>query len=74
MITLVIFVFFVGGGWFIGKVIGSLLLPKSKGEVIFKPTRYKEPTTIINNYTNENHLHISKEDLKSLLWRYVFGY
>ena len=46
---LLIFILFIGGGWFIGKLIASFIPDE--------PNQY-EPPTIINNYTTENHLHI----------------
>ncbi len=59
-LIIVLFVVFVGGGWLIGKLFGNLLFPKTD---TFKPGK----TEIHNHYhTTENHLHISKEDLKSL--------
>ena len=66
MAILVIFVFFIGGGWLIGKLIGNILFPKSKDEVFYSSSSGTHKT-VVNNYTTENHLHISNEDLKSLL-------
>ncbi len=57
-------VVFVGGGWLLGKVLGNILFPNTDHEYY---SSKKEPPTVINNYTTEQHLHISKEDLKSLL-------
>ena len=56
-----IFIFFVGGGWFLGKILASLL-PKETS--IYQ----KEPDTIINNYTSEthNHLHITENEFKKI--------
>ena len=65
MILFVIFILFVGGGWLIGKVLGNVLFPKEENEYQLQNT--KETSTVINNYTTENHLHISKEELKSLM-------
>lgn len=67
LFIILLFVFFVGGGWLIGKLIANWLFPKSD-DTYFPETNSKEKrTTIINNYTTENHLHISKEDFKGLI-------
>lgn len=52
-----------GGGWLIGKLLGNFLFPRKETDF---DTNYKSPPTIINNYTTEQHLHISKEDLEKL--------
>ena len=62
---LLVIIFFVGGGWLLGKLVQIIFFSK-KNEDDFYSTEYKEPNTTINNYITENHLHISKEDLKSL--------
>jgi len=54
---LFIFILFIGGGWFIGKLIASFIPNKSN--------QY-EPPTIINNYTTENHLHITENQIKRI--------
>lgn len=48
--------------WLIVKT-GSSFIPKDD---YGNNSNYKEPPTIINNYITENHLHISKEDLKEV--------
>tara|TARA_R110002073_G_scaffold233996_1_gene395267 strand:+ start:277 stop:468 length:192 start_codon:yes stop_codon:yes gene_type:complete len=61
MYMLLVFIFFVGGGWLIGSLVSKLFLKsdKHKGNT-------NESPLIINQYTTENHLHITKEDLKSI--------
>lgn len=54
---LFIFILFIGGGWFIGKLIASFIPDESN--------QY-EPPTIINNYTTENHLHITENQIKRI--------
>jgi hypothetical protein len=55
-----LFIVFVVGGWLVGKTIGELLFPKTDN---FKPGK----TEIHNHYyKTENHLHVTKDDLKSL--------
>ena len=66
MIILVIFILFVGGGWLIGKLIGNLLFPKSNDELFYKSNLNSHQTNIYNQ-TIENHLHITKDELRSLL-------
>lgn len=59
------FIFFVVGGWLIGKIVANLFFPKSNNYDYSKPSK----TTIINkNYyqKTDNHLHISKKDLEQL--------
>ena len=53
--------FFVGGGWLVGKIVASVLIPKD--EVCNSKSQNK---IIVNNHITENHLHITKEDLKAL--------
>jgi len=57
LLFIVIAVFFVGK-WVIQSVFMGLF---TVDEVIQK--KEKEPTTVINNYTTHQHLHINKEDL-----------
>lgn len=59
---IIIFIIFIGGGWLIGKSVGSFLFPKNND---FCADKTKH-TTIINSYTTEQHLHISEEQLKKL--------
>jgi len=59
--VILIFVICVGGGWGLFTLLANILFPKSKDM-----QSYKEPNITINNYTTENHLHVSKEDLKEL--------
>ncbi|RKE91904.1 hypothetical protein [Ichthyenterobacterium magnum] len=66
MVILIIFFLFIGGGWLIGKTIGNILFPKSNDEVFYSSSSGTHKT-IINNFTTENHLHISNKDLKSIL-------
>lgn len=56
----------VGGGFLIGKGASSLI--PDDGDYSYSP-KTKESPTIIHNYNTitENHLHISKEDLKQLV-------
>jgi hypothetical protein len=56
---------FIGGGWLIGKLAGNALFSK-KEDFYYHQEKQKETPTIINNYKTENHLHISKEDLRNL--------
>tara|TARA_B100000780_G_C21122271_1_gene454703 strand:- start:3774 stop:3971 length:198 start_codon:yes stop_codon:yes gene_type:complete len=63
MVILLIFFFFVGGGWLIGKIVGGILFSKKTKKAF---TSAKNDKIIINNYITENHLHITKEDLKAL--------
>lgn len=65
--VILLFIFFVGGGWLIGKSFGDAFFSDSPNSVSFRsPKRTK--TTIHNHITN-NHLHISEEALKSLVER-----
>lgn len=56
-----LFIVFIGGGWLIGKLIGNLLVPGGK------PSNTSSNKTTIHNHFTENHLHISKENLKYLI-------
>lgn len=60
---LVLFIVLVGGGWLVGKMLGNMLFPKSNDY----NESSKESPTIINNYTTEQHLHITEESLKKLV-------
>ncbi|MFV0573123.1 MAG: hypothetical protein ACK5M1_11915 [Xanthomarina gelatinilytica] len=64
MIIVVMFIVLVGGGWLLGKLVGFLLFPEKD---FYETNCNKKDTTTINNYTTENHLHISKEDFKKLI-------
>ena len=61
MMIFLMFIFFVGGGWLIGKFLVS---------IAFKETNPidHEPNITINNYTTEthNHLHISDKEFEKL--------
>ena len=59
MALFLVFVFFIGGGFLIGKLI-AYFLPDTD-------SKSKESSTFItHNYITENHLHVDKETLKSL--------
>jgi len=58
MLFLLVLILFCGGGWLIGDLIGKLLFSK-------KETYKNEPNITIHNYTTENHLHISPENLET---------
>lgn len=60
----VIFIFFVGGGYLLGKILGNIMFPKSKDDVF--SSKDKESSVIINNYITENHLHITEKQLKEI--------
>tara|TARA_A100000171_G_scaffold52579_2_gene71679 strand:- start:13 stop:231 length:219 start_codon:yes stop_codon:yes gene_type:complete len=58
---IILFVIFICGGWFAGKAIGSLLLPKEEkdsGDIIIHHHHHTHHT--------ENHLHVNKKDLQEL--------
>ncbi|CAA0144140.1 hypothetical protein R5N98_02650 [Tenacibaculum maritimum] len=63
---LIIFIIFVGGGSFLGKLTGKTLFPNSNGFKTYKPT--EESPTIINNYTTniQQNLNITEEQLNKL--------
>ena len=61
---ILVFVFFVGGGWLLGKIIGNILFPKKDSEIF--TSNSKEPNITINNYTTEQHLHITGNQLHKL--------
>lgn len=54
---------FIYCGWAIGSFIADIVFPKVNNI----KTQHKQLPTIINNYKTEQHLHISKSDLKELL-------
>lgn len=54
-------ILFIGGGWLIGKAIGNMIAPKNDYLSNSKP-----PNIVNNYYKTEQHVHISKEDLKNL--------
>tara|TARA_R110002096_G_scaffold351181_1_gene544314 strand:+ start:84 stop:263 length:180 start_codon:yes stop_codon:yes gene_type:complete len=53
-----IFIFLVGGGWFIGKLLAFSITENN--------IEAKEPDTIINNHVTNNHLHVSDEQFKKI--------
>lgn len=55
---LFIILFFVAGGWLIGKMISSFIPDNTSSN--------SKNTTIINNYETNNHLHITDEQLRKL--------
>ena len=64
---LTIFAIFVGGGYFIGKLVGNTITSDSDDFL----TSYREPKespTVINNYTTniQQNLHITEEQLERL--------
>lgn len=63
MIALIVFVVFVGVGWLIGKGCYSALSLLFKNSSEINP---KEPSITINNYTTEQHLHISEKQIREL--------
>ena len=62
-----IFVFFIGGGWLIGKIIGLIAFPKKDDYTL---DNYKEPNITIKNYTTNhitnNNLNVTSDELKKL--------
>ena len=55
---------FVGGGWFIGKLVGNSFFSKSDD---FKPNYpNKKTTTVINNTYIQNNLNVSEEQFNKL--------
>lgn len=58
MLLFVVTLFFVGGGWLIGKTIASFF-PKDK-------PNSNSPTFITHVHETHNHLHIDKETLKEI--------
>tara|TARA_R110002096_G_C14592414_1_gene722120 strand:+ start:54 stop:269 length:216 start_codon:yes stop_codon:yes gene_type:complete len=64
MFILILALFFIGGGWLLGKIVGILLFPKEGVDysLMKKPTK-----TTIHNHNIHNHLHVSKEDLRQIL-------
>ena len=63
---LLIFIVFVGGGALLGRSVGDALTKEND----FEPSRRSkkdDSPMIVHNHITENHLHISKEDLKSLV-------
>ncbi len=60
---IVVFIICVGGCWLIFTVIGSFLFPSENN-----PNKVNNKPPIIHNhyYHNENHLHITKEDLTDI--------
>jgi hypothetical protein len=63
-IFLLVAVFLIGNHLF--KSLGiSLFSPKKDYD--FPKTKDIEPSITVNNYTTEQHLHISKEDLERLI-------
>ena len=66
MILFILAVFFIGGGWLLGKIVGNLLFPKEEDS--YFPIKKPSKTIVHNhNYNTHNHLHVSKEDLKEIL-------
>ncbi|NQY30700.1 MAG: hypothetical protein HRT69_14680 [Flavobacteriaceae bacterium] len=61
MVVFIMFIAFALGGWFLFTSIFDMLVPKESYEETSSKTTY-----INHNYITENHLHISKEDLKTL--------
>ena len=57
LFIVILFVVLAGGGLVISKGIGNFIFPKEPES---------DSNITINNYTTEQHLHISKEDLKEL--------
>ena len=62
-LIIIVFILFVGGGWLIGQTIGNILFGSDSSELL----NSKEPQTIIHNHVTEQHLHISKEELKDII-------
>lgn len=56
----ILLVVFVGGGWLLGKATGTMLFPKNQNDNPHKTEIHH------HHYHTENHLHVTKEDLKSL--------
>lgn len=55
-----IILLFVIGGYAIGKIVASVIPDEDSY------TSHKEPNITINNYTTEQHLHVTENQLKKL--------
>ena len=65
LLFIVLAVFFIGK-WIVECVILGLFGVDKHERDIEPLNDYKLPPTVINNYYNENHLHISKDEFEAL--------